>query len=107
VRLTIDTAIPCGLILNELISNSLKYAFPAGRPGKIRISLHAKTDGQYVLVVGDDGIGLPDALEVKTAKSLGLQLVDNLTQQLHGSLALDRHPGTTFTVVFSESKSKG
>jgi PAS domain S-box-containing protein len=107
VRLTIDTAIPCGLIINELISNSLKYAFPEERSGRIGIHLHAGPENRYMLIVQDNGIGFPIHLDFRSTKSLGLQLVCNLTKQLQGKIDLDRNQGSRFTITFAESKSKG
>jgi two-component sensor histidine kinase len=108
--LGIDTAIPCGLIINELISNSLKYAFPGGRSGRILIDLK-KTDAgntpdnEYELTVSDDGIGLPGDIDITHTKSLGLQLVTNLTMhQLRGSIELRRTDGTAFFIRFKELK---
>src|SRR5262245_64140983 len=74
VFLTIDTAIPCGLIINELVSNSLKYAFPQNRRGEIYIILHSE-DSMFTLTVSDSGIGFPSDLDFRTTESLGLQLV--------------------------------
>ncbi|MGH8056239.1 MAG: sensor histidine kinase, partial [Candidatus Entotheonellia bacterium] len=100
--LSIETALPCGLILNELISNCLKHAFPAGRTGEIRIELHSRPDGMFVLTVSDNGIGLPQGLDFRTTTSLGLQLVVTLTEQVRGTIELDRHEGTTFRLLFAE-----
>jgi two-component sensor histidine kinase len=101
----IDTAITCGLILNELISNSCKYAFPENRSGNIFLYFNQekKTEryAQYILQVSDDGVGISPSLDHRNADSLGLQLVDLLTQQLQGTLDLDRTNGTKFTVRFS------
>jgi PAS domain S-box-containing protein len=101
VRLSINTAIPCGLIINELISNSLKHAFPGGREGEIRIQL-ARTDaGALVLTVSDDGIGIPEHVDFRSSPSLGLTLVSSLVAQLGGTIELDRRGGTTFTITFN------
>jgi PAS domain S-box-containing protein len=112
VSLNIDTAIPCGLIVNELVSNALKYAFPPdvdgadrqtagdGR-GEIRIEFLREDDGQLTLVVSDDGVGLPEDVDVHNTPSLGLQLVSMLTQQLSGTLQLDRSAGTVFKITFA------
>ncbi len=93
-------AIPCGLIISELVSNALKHAFPDGRQGQILVRLHLGPGGQCALVVGDDGIGLPEGLDLKATKSLGLQLVNRLVAQLEGSIDLDRSGGTTCTITF-------
>jgi two-component sensor histidine kinase len=110
VFLGIDTAIPCGLIINELISNSLKYAFPNDRRGTIAISLKDTSAGNhwdFELLVSDDGIGLPDGMDVRKTDSLGLQLVTNLAEhQLQGTVELLRAGGAGFRVYFKEPKYK-
>ena len=104
VLMSIDTAIPCGLILNELISNSLKHAFSGRKGGEIRIGFHSDNEDRSVLTVGDNGIGFPEDLDPRSTKSLGLQLVNALTDQLGGSIELDRRGGTEFKVAFAEPK---
>src|SRR5947209_3050822 len=104
VQLDLDLAVPCSLIVNELVSNALKHAFPDGRAGRVCVELQPFGDKQHVLVVGDDGLGLPPALDCHRADSLGLQLVDDLTQQLHGSLVVSRDGGTTFTIAFDTDR---
>jgi PAS domain S-box-containing protein len=101
VSLGVDMAIPCGLILNELVSNSLKHAFPDSRRGEIRIELRSDDD-QFALMAGDDGIGLPEDLDFRNPESLGLQLVNMLVDQLEGTIELDRSGGTAFEIVFAE-----
>ncbi|GAI89221.1 unnamed protein product, partial [marine sediment metagenome] len=81
VFLGIDTAIPCGLIINELISNSLKYAFPEGGQGEIRIELHPEKEGKFTLIVSDSGVGFPKDLDFRNTESLGLQLACTLVDQ--------------------------
>ncbi|HZS04520.1 MAG TPA: histidine kinase dimerization/phosphoacceptor domain -containing protein [Blastocatellia bacterium] len=81
VELGVDTAIPCGLLVNEMVSNALKHAFPEGRSGEIRVELRAQGDG-LLLRVSDDGVGLPEGLDFREADSLGLQLVNALATQL-------------------------
>jgi len=100
VFLDINTAIPCGLIVSELITNSLKYAFPQGRGGELRVGLQQESAKTYKLTVGDSGVGLPADFDIKTSDSLGLQLVDMLTEQLHGSLSFKRGAGTEFEIIF-------
>ena len=100
VILDIDQAIPCGLILNELLSNAFKYAFPQNRTGAVHVALHADTAQQAALVVRDNGIGFPDEIDFRHTESLGLQLVAMLTEQLQGTIALERADGTTFTLTF-------
>ena len=104
VLLDINTAIPCGLLVNELISNSLKHSFPDRRKGIIRILLHPEKDHKFKLVVSDDGIGLPEDLDINKTESLGLQLVTMLTDQLRGSIKVDRNNGATFEITFEELK---
>jgi PAS domain S-box-containing protein len=99
VLLDIDTAIPCGLIVNELVTNSLKYAFPPGVEGEICISLHPENDGRLVLVVSDNGAGLPPDFDLHQTDSLGLQLVSTLADQLEGTIALDRSSGTAYHIT--------
>jgi two-component sensor histidine kinase len=99
-----DTAIPCGLIINELISNALKHAFPEGRKGQIKVEL-IDNDSNISLVVSDDGIGFSEDIEFKNTKTLGLQLVCIMTQQLKGQITLDKHVGTRFRIVFPKVKS--
>ncbi len=101
ILLDINTAIPCGLIINELVTNSIKHAFPHQRSGKIRIEIE-RQDHAFLLKVADDGVGLPENLDVKNAKTLGLQLVTNLTRQLDGVIKLDRKGGTCFEIKFKE-----
>jgi len=103
VVIGIDSAVPCGLIVNELVSNSLKHAFPEGRGGEIHISLHSDDTDTITLVVGDNGVGPPEGLDVRKAESLGLQLVVSLVNQLGGSIDIDTRGGTQFTIHFRES----
>ncbi|MBI4843870.1 MAG: PAS domain-containing protein [Nitrospirae bacterium] len=104
VWLEIDTAIPCGLIINELISNSLKHAFPEGRKGEIRISLR-RTDGEVELKVSDNGAGIPEGFDFRNTGSLGLNLIRTLSEnQLQGSINLNREKGTEFIIKFKEVK---
>ncbi len=86
ILLNIDIAIPLGLIVNELVSNSIKYAFPDKRRGEIMIELRSDKEGSLLLVVGDNGIGLPEGLDIGNAESLGLQLVNTLVRQLKGTI---------------------
>jgi PAS domain S-box-containing protein len=98
LTLDLDRALRCGLIVNELVSNALKHAFPAGRRGRVTVKLDHAPDGWYALVVADDGVGLPPGVDPDRTDTLGLQLVGDLTAQLNGTLALARDGGTTFTV---------
>lgn len=103
VDLDLDTAIPCGLLINELVSNALKHAFPAEgeREGEIRVGLVAEGDGRLALSISDNGTGLPWDLDLKNSESLGLRLVDMLAQQLGGTVELDRSAGTAFKITFA------
>jgi PAS domain S-box-containing protein len=101
VFLGVDTAIPCGLIINELLSNALKHAFPGDRLGEIGINF-TRDQSEYILTIADNGVGLPSELDFKKSNSLGLQLVDTLTNQLMGTMNLDRANGSTFTLRFTE-----
>ena len=106
IILNIETAIPCGLIISELISNSLKYAFPDNRSGEIFISFDSD-EWEFELVIGDDGVGLPKDLDFKNVESsLGLRLVNMLVDQLDGSIELDRTNGTEFKIKFKELEYK-
>ncbi len=100
--LDFDTAIPCGLIINELLSNALKHAFPDDKHGEIGISFR-QDQGKYSLVISDNGIGFPADLDFKLTASLGLQLVATLTKQLGGQMTLDKINGTTFTLCFTNT----
>jgi two-component sensor histidine kinase len=90
------------LIVNELISNSLKHAFSGRKQGKIRVGLWPEKNGKYKLVVRDDGVGLPKGLNVTQTESLGLQLVTMLVDQLQGSLHIGNDKGTTIEIVFEK-----
>ncbi|MGZ4856799.1 MAG: sensor histidine kinase [Methanobacteriaceae archaeon] len=103
VKLNIKTAVPCGLIINELISNSLKYAFPQERNGEIHISLKAKDD-KLKLTIIDSGIGFPEDIDFENTESLGLKLVNSLTNQIDGEIEFDRSPGTKFKITFANSE---
>ena len=102
VALNINTAIPCGLIISELVSNALKYAFPQKNGGVIKISLHSDLNNQLILTIKDNGIGLPNNCNFKNAQSLGLKLVNVLTKQLEGTLEIKPYLGTEFRITFSE-----
>jgi two-component system, sensor histidine kinase PdtaS len=99
----IRVAAPVSLIVNELVTNSLKYAFPDGRAGTITITTREADDDTVELVVADDGVGLPPDFDVHTSQSLGMQLIQGLTDQIRGELAWTRAPGTRFTIRFPQS----
>jgi len=104
ISLNIETATPCGLIINELVTNSLKHAFPDRRLGVIALSLKRNENaGGYLLTVADNGIGLAEGVDIRQTRSLGLQLVVNLTEnQLQGTLEVQRGNGVVFRVSFHE-----
>ncbi|MFP3974639.1 MAG: PAS domain S-box protein [Chloroflexota bacterium] len=101
IQLPIDTAIPCGLIVNELVSNSLKYAFPEGQAGEIEIALQRRGDSEIELAVRDNGVGIPEYVDIRNTDSLGMHLVTLLGEkQLGGKVELDRSQGTEFRIRF-------
>jgi PAS domain S-box-containing protein len=100
LSLTVDKAIPCGLILNELITNALKHAFPNERLGTVRVELRRVGDRELMLSVSDDGIGMPDGFDPAKSISLGVQLVSTLVEQLEGQLEVVRQQGTTIRIRF-------
>ena len=105
IPINIDNAVPCGLIINELITNSLKYAFPKGRRGKIQISVKSKENNLIQLSIGDDGIGIPKDLDIRNAKTLGLTLITALAEnQLDGEIIINREKGTEFQINFRGTK---
>ncbi len=106
ILLDINSAIPCGLLINELISNALKHAFPEGRRGVISVGLRREEDGRLRLRVADDGVGLPGGLDLRTPGSFGLQIVDLLINQLDGEVELDGKKGTSITISFRQLEYK-
>ncbi|MCK9152070.1 histidine kinase N-terminal 7TM domain-containing protein [Methanobacterium alcaliphilum] len=101
VMLDINTAIPLGLILNELVSNVLKYAFPSDMVGNLNVKFHQDNSG-YRLIVSDDGVGIPEGLDYEDSDSLGLKLIYNLSEQIGAKVTLDRSKGTHFEIRFKE-----
>jgi two-component sensor histidine kinase len=106
VFLGLDAAISCGLIVNELVSNSLKHAFSgdpglSASPGQIRIEFHRSDSGSFSLSVSDNGCGFPPGINFRQTESLGLQLVRVLTEQIGGSIELDSTAGTKFLITFT------
>jgi two-component sensor histidine kinase len=108
--LNLDLAVPCGLILNELLTNALKHAFPAGKPAQddenCRIAIrvhHSPEQRQIVLSVADNGVGLPTSIGQQTYEKFGFKLVQLLTQQLEGTVAICSQSSTEITIVFTES----
>jgi two-component sensor histidine kinase len=105
VFLDINTAIPCGLIINELVTNSLKHAFPNNNKGEIKITMHPLDKNEIELIVSDNGVGIPTDVNFRDTESLGLHLVTILAEdQLHGAIKLDRARGTSFSVRFGRKR---
>lgn len=102
IYLNIETAVPCGLIISELVSNSLKYAFPGERHGNLSIDFHLENDDEFQLIIEDDGAGIPDDVDFRSTDSLGLRLVNSLVNQLDGTIELDSSRGTKFVIKFKE-----
>jgi two-component sensor histidine kinase len=101
VFLDLNTAIPCGLIINELVSNCLKHAFPGENNGEIKIAMHPLDKDGMEVIVSDNGVGLPKNVDIRKTDSLGLHLVNLLAEdQLHGDIKLDRARGTSFHIRF-------
>jgi PAS domain S-box-containing protein len=100
LHFNLDTAVPCGLIVNELLSNALKYGFPMGRSGMVRLVLEHRTPATVSLLVEDDGAGLPADFDWRNSSSLGLRLVRTLAEQLGGRMELHGSAGTAFAILF-------
>src|SRR5208282_2974916 len=96
--LPISSAIPCGLVVNELISNAMKHAFPSGRSGEIRIDLAREANNEIVLMVADNGVGIPDRVHLGNTTTLGLQLVELLADQLGAEVTMRRSNPTRFVL---------
>lgn len=105
-KMSIDHAIPCGLIINELISNSLKYAFPDNRSGLIDIDVYGSVDDRFVITVKDNGVGFPKGIDFKGTSTLGLQLVNTLVGQIDGTIDMENGIGTKFTLRFANRRNK-
>jgi PAS domain S-box-containing protein len=101
VFLTMDTAIPCGLIINELVTNSLKHAFPSSKKGEISIEVTYQADNKFILIVRDNGVGIPEEINIHNTETLGFLLVQSLVRQIEGNLELKRGGGTEFRITFS------
>ncbi len=110
IHLDINTAIPCGLIINELVTNALRHAFPDNQGGdgkgqlrgRVRVKMSPGKDNTFNLIVSDNGIGFPKDLNFRNTKSLGLQIVNTLVEQLEGSIKLRKKNGTSFRIEFSQ-----
>ena len=103
----ITAAAPVSLIVNELVTNALKYAFPAGRTGTITVTTAPAGEDQIELVVGDDGVGLPPGFDVRSARSLGMQLIAGLTDQIQGEISVSGEIGTRFAIRFPRDGVSG
>ncbi|MDP3066716.1 MAG: histidine kinase dimerization/phosphoacceptor domain -containing protein [Methanobacteriaceae archaeon] len=103
VRIDVNTAIPLGIILNELVSNSIKHAFPPGRTGTIKISLEKLPNDLLILEISDNGIGLPEDLDMDSAESFGMNIVNTLVRQLDANLEMKTDKGTVFQIIFRSS----
>ncbi|MBF0319664.1 MAG: PAS domain S-box protein [Nitrospirae bacterium] len=102
ILLDVETSIPCGLIVNELVSNAVKYAFPGDAKGEVHISLCEGADGMLSLVIGDNGVGIPKDKDIFNSDSLGLKLVNNLVKQIKGTLEVAGNGGTEFKITFQK-----
>ncbi|MEH2208518.1 MAG: PAS domain S-box protein [Nostoc sp.] len=103
--LDIETAIPCGLIINELVSNALKYAFVGNCGGKIEVEFYQQSESTLTLIIRDNGVGLPENFDSKKTKTLGITLVQGLVKQLRGKLKIDSQQGTEFKITFTNSRT--
>lgn len=102
ILMGIDTAIPCGLIINELVTNSIKHAFVGRENGELDITLQRLSDDDYQLIIKDDGIGFPENIDFENVDTVGLQLVNGLVDQIDGTMELDASEGTQFSITFKE-----
>ncbi len=96
----IEKAIPCAIIVNELVTNAMKYAFPGNAAGEVRVGFREEENGRCVLTVSDNGIGLPPDADYEESSTLGMQLITALAGELNGNITLDRECGTRFTIEF-------
>jgi len=107
IKMDIDTAIPCGLIINELVTNSLKYAFPnSNNEDIVKVELKRLQQNKLKLVISDNGVGLPENLDMENVETLGLKMVTILVNQLKGTLEVHRISGTEFKIIFGELEYK-
>jgi PAS domain S-box-containing protein len=104
--LDVNTAVPCGLILTELITNSFKHGFPDGRKGELAVEFRDLKEGRFRLTVRDDGVGFPEGLDFRSGETLGMQIVQLLVDQLDGTIEILRERGTEFRISFQELKYK-
>jgi two-component sensor histidine kinase len=107
IKLGIDTAIPLGLLINEVLTNALKYGISDEQAGEIHISMQKLDNNEYILEIGDNGVGFPENINYKNTKSLGLKLIHNLTRQLRGTIEKDQSKkGTNYRIQFHEIKQQ-
>lgn len=106
VYLDINRAIPCGLIVNELISNSLKHAFPSEMKGEIFVKMRVNKRGKHTLIVKDTGVGFPKELDFRKTELLGMRLTMDLVRQLDGTIELDRKEGSTVQNVILKTVAR-
>ncbi len=93
---------PCGLIINELVSNALKYAFPKQQQGEVKISIFKAANQDVILNIADDGIGLPPEINIEQINTMGLRMVTALIRQISGTLSVNREAGSSFAISFPE-----
>jgi two-component sensor histidine kinase len=106
IYVDINQAVPCSLIINEMLTNSLKYAFPDNRKGTISIDF-ITDDKNYILTYHDNGIGIPECVSFECSDSLGMKLIYGLTSQLNGNVVVQRGEGTTFVITFPRLQKSG
>jgi two-component sensor histidine kinase len=104
IELDVTQAVPLGLIINEAITNAFKYAFPKGRSGTVRLSLHQLKETTYKLIISDDGIGLPVGYQPGRSRSLGMELLYGFSRQLGGKLQISSPPGLSIILLFEEEQ---
>jgi two-component sensor histidine kinase len=104
IFLNVDTAVPCGLIVNELVTNALKYAFPGARDGTVTVAMYRESE-DIILEVSDDGVGMPSGFDIAKSESLGLQLVNMLVGQIDGTIITDLSKGTRYVIRFRNPQS--
>ena len=105
IKMELETAIPLGLLINEIVANSVNHAFPHHHKGEIIVDLQRDGDA-FILKISDDGIGIPENIDFEKAETLGFQLVNNLVNQLDGEIEMQTNNGTTFIVKFKELEYK-
>ncbi|MFC1834576.1 PAS domain S-box protein [Thermodesulfobacteriota bacterium] len=106
IPFALDTTIPLGFLLTELVSNCLKHAFPEGGEGEIAVALHSVDEGRFELVVKDNGIGMPKTIDIETPDSMGLDLIDTFVEQIRGRMTVKQNGGTEFRIIFGEVEEK-